>query len=87
MDTEPSLVKSAAQLLGKFISARETNVRYLGLDTMAHLATRTEYLGVLRKHQDTVLLALRDRDISIRRRGLDLLYSMCDNSNSKAILG
>jgi AP-2 complex subunit alpha len=30
---------------------------------------------------------LKDRDISVRRRALDLLYSMCDTSNSKVIVG
>ena len=30
--------------------------------------------------------ALRDKDISVRRRGLDLVYSMCDETNSKRIV-
>ena len=32
------------------------------------------------------ILSLRDKDISVRRRGLDLLYSMCDVSNAKTIV-
>jgi hypothetical protein len=87
LDTESSIVQSAATLLGKFILSKETNVRYLGLDTMAHLAARSESLDSLKKHQDTIILSLRDKDISVRRRGLDLLYSMCDVTNSKAIVG
>jgi len=51
---------------------------------MAHLAAHEESLDYLRKHQQTVLLALRDKDISVRRRALDLLYSMCDASNAKS---
>ncbi|KAG9711697.1 Adaptor protein complex AP-2 alpha subunit, partial [Aureobasidium melanogenum] len=31
--------------------------------------------------------SLRDRDISVRRQGLDLLYSMCDTTNAKPIVG
>jgi AP-2 complex subunit alpha len=77
------LIRQVASLLGKFITARETNVRYLGLEAMSHLASHEESLEILRKHQQTVLLALRDKDISIRRRALDLLYSMCDSSNAK----
>jgi len=87
LDTESTIVNSAAQLLGKFILSKETNVRYLGLDTMTHLAARSESLEVVKKHQDTVILSLRDRDISVRRRGLDLLYSMCDATNAKLIVG
>jgi AP-2 complex subunit alpha len=78
------LIRQVANLLGKFITARETNVRYLGLEAMSHLASHEESLEVLRKHQQTVLLALRDKDISVRRRALDLLYSMCDASNAKS---
>lgn len=32
------------------------------------------------------MMSLRDKDISVRRRGLDLLYSMCDMSNAKVIV-
>lgn len=81
------MIDEAAALLGKFILSRETNVRYLGLDTMAHLASRSDSLDAIKKHQDTIILSLRDKDISVRRRGLDLLYSMCDVTNSKAIVG
>lgn len=86
LDTESSIVSAAATLLGRFILSKETNVRYLGLDTMAHLAARSESLEAIKKHQDTIILSLRDKDISVRRRGLDLLYSMCDLSNSKVIV-
>jgi AP-2 complex subunit alpha len=78
------LIRQVSSLLGKFITARETNVRYLGLESMAHLASHEESLEYLRKHQQTVLLALRDKDISVRRRALDLLYSMCNASNAKS---
>lgn len=82
--TAAQLLRQVASLLGKFITARETNVRYLGLEAMSHLASHEESLDYLRKHQQTVLLALRDKDISVRRRALDLLYSMCDASNAKS---
>ncbi|GAA5929074.1 hypothetical protein JCM3775_006728 [Rhodotorula graminis] len=87
LDTESAVVQQAAHLLGRFILSKETNVRYLGLDTMAHLAARSDNLAAIKKHQATITQSLRDKDISVRRRGLDLLYSMCDTSNSKAIVG
>jgi AP-2 complex subunit alpha len=54
---------------------------------MAHLAAVSESLSPIKKHQDIIIASLKDRDISVRRRGLDLLYSMCDTSNSKVIVG
>ncbi|CAL1695821.1 unnamed protein product [Somion occarium] len=87
LDTNSPLVTTAAVLLARFISSKETNVRYLGLDTMAHLAARTENLDAIKHHQGTIILSLRDKDISVRRRALDLLYSMCDVDNSELIVG
>ncbi|OLL24034.1 AP-2 complex subunit alpha-2 isoform B [Neolecta irregularis DAH-3] len=84
LDPESRHVKSATGLLGKFISAREPNIRYLGLETLAHLASQSEDLDVLKRNHKTVMHSLKDRDISIRRMGLDLLYSMCDTENAEA---
>ncbi|KAG0708856.1 adaptin N terminal region-domain-containing protein [Suillus ampliporus] len=87
LDASSPLVGTSAVLLARFISSKETNVRYLGLDTMAHLAARADSLEPLKKHQGTIILSLRDKDISVRRRALDLLYSMCDTDNSELIVG
>lgn len=86
LDSNSQICMQAAVLLGRFISSKETNVRYLGLETMAHLAACADSLEPIKKHQETIIMSLRDRDISVRRRGLDLLYSMCDTSNSKIII-
>jgi AP-2 complex subunit alpha len=87
LDTSSPLVSTAAVLLARFISSKETNVRYLGLDTLAHLAARADSLEHIKTHQSHVITSLRDRDISVRRRALDLLYSMCDVDNSDVIVG
>jgi AP-2 complex subunit alpha len=87
LDPDSKVVSNASILLGRFILAKETNVRYLGLDAMAHLAACSNTLEPIKKHQETIILSLKDRDISVRRRALDLLYSMCDTSNSKVIVG
>ena len=87
LDTNSDLVTNATVLLARFISSKETNVRYLGLDTMAHLAGRTDSLEPIKKHQNTIIMSLRDKDISVRRRALDLLFSMCDVDNSELVVG
>ena len=80
------LVDNATTLLAKFIMSKETNVRYLGLDTMAHLAARQDSLEAIKKQQQTIVMSLRDKDISVRRRALDLLYSMCDTNSAEQIV-
>lgn len=81
------LREGAMKLLGKFISVREPNIRYLGLMTMAKLAQLDggSAEGV-KKHQATVLVSLKDADISVRRRALDLLFVMCDSDNAERIV-
>ncbi|KAJ3028653.1 hypothetical protein HDV00_010107 [Rhizophlyctis rosea] len=86
LDTESEIVTQSAQLLGRFISSKETNIRYLGLETMAHLAGFADSLDAIKRHQDTIIQSLKDKDISVRRRALDLLYSMCDLSNARVIV-
>ncbi|QKX54890.1 uncharacterized protein TRUGW13939_01980 [Talaromyces rugulosus] len=86
MDTEKALMMQISSRLGKFIQSRETNVRYLGLEAMTHFAARAETLDPIKKHQPFILGSLRDRDISVRRKGLDLLYSMCDVTNARPIV-
>lgn len=87
LDTEQDLMVQISAKLGKFIQSRETNVRYLGLEAMTHLASRTETLDPIKTHQHIIIGSLRDRDITVRRQGLDLLYSMCDASNARVIVG
>jgi len=84
--SEPSLRSKAMNLLGRFISVREPNIRYLGLDAMSRLA-RLEGSQAIRKHQSTVLISLKDADLSMRRRALDLLFVMCDTTNAIEIVG
>ncbi|KAL1523477.1 hypothetical protein AB1Y20_018415 [Prymnesium parvum] len=78
------LLPQAISLLGRFISIREANIRYLGLETMARLSqAQPDTMESLKKHQSTIIFSLKDADISIRRRALDLVYSMCDTSSVK----
>lgn len=73
-------------LLSRFITSKETNIRYLGLETLARLAGRGDLQTILKAQQNVVSQSLKDRDISVRRRALDLLYSMCDVANAKLIV-
>jgi AP-2 complex subunit alpha len=86
LDSEHNLMMQISSKLGKFITSRETNVRYLGLDAMTHFAARADTLDPIKKHQNIIIGSLRDRDISVRRKGLDLLYSMCDTTNARPIV-
>ncbi|KNC48830.1 AP-2 complex subunit alpha-2 [Thecamonas trahens ATCC 50062] len=87
LDIAPELIIQCANLLGKFVTSKVTNTRYLGLAKMAHLAAANhDAIELIRRHQKTIMSSLRDADISIRRRAMDLLFAMCDSSNSEEIV-
>lgn len=88
-DNDKSLLVSAAKMLGRYLQDRDTNLRYFALDTLSRMALslHPEVKSVISRHQDLVLFALKDPDISIRRRALDLLYSMCNRENAGQIVG
>ena len=54
---------------------------------MCLLATSEFSHDAVKKHQETVINALKtERDVSVRQRAVDLLYAMCDKSNSEDIV-
>jgi len=53
---------------------------------MTHLASRSEAQDPIKRHQKSIFASLKDRDITVRRQSLDLLYSMCDQSNAQSIV-
>jgi len=69
-----------------FINVKEGNIRYLGLDAMARLAKIANTHKLIKRHLRTIQYSLDDSDISIRKRALDLLYSICDEDNVVEII-
>lgn len=87
MDSDPNLLVRACNQLGQFLQHRETNLRYLALESMCLLATSEFSHEAVKKHQETVITALKtERDVSVRQRAVDLLYAMCDRSNAEEIV-
>jgi len=84
MDSE--VLAQCVTLLGKFVSIKEPNIRYLGLENMSRLSLVPEMMSTIKSHQEQIVLSLHDPDISIRRRALDLLYRMCDRDNSHEVV-
>uniref|UniRef100_A0A2P2MSU4 AP-1 complex subunit gamma n=1 Tax=Rhizophora mucronata TaxID=61149 RepID=A0A2P2MSU4_RHIMU len=86
LDAEREMMSQCVALLGKFIAVREPNIRYLGLENMTRMLMVTDVQDNIKRHQAQIITSLKDPDISIRRRALDLLYGMCDVSNAKDIV-
>ncbi|ONL92834.1 AP-2 complex subunit alpha-2 [Zea mays] len=86
LDAEKEMMSQCVALLGKFIAVREPNIRYLGLENMTRMLLVTDVQDIIKRHQAQIITSLKDPDISIRRRALDLLYGMCDVTNAKEIV-
>lgn len=70
-------------ILGKFLSSKDANVKYVAL-SMLQKVVHVDLKSVQR-HRTTVLECLKDPDISIRRRALDVAYSLITGDNVKAL--
>ncbi|GMJ10756.1 alpha-adaptin [Hibiscus trionum] len=86
LDAEKEMMSQCVALLGKFIAVREPNIRYLGLENMTRMLMVTDVQDIIKRHQAQIITSLKDPDVSIRRRALDLLYGMCDVTNAKDIV-
>jgi AP-2 complex subunit alpha len=56
-----------------------------GLDMMNKLVRR-EGTHVAKGHQSTVLDSIKDSDVSVRKRALELLFSLTDEENASEIV-
>jgi AP-2 complex subunit alpha len=89
-DNDPELLGMTASVFGRFLNEKkDANLRYLGLSLMSRMSycTTVNFLASVREHQLVIMNSLRDPDISIRRRALDMLYCMCETSNAGEIVG
>jgi AP-2 complex subunit alpha len=82
------LLSQVGQIVGGYLTERQSNLRYLSLEAMTRFAAiGPEAVALLTQHQAVITQALEDPDISIRKRALDLLYNMCDRTNCETIVG
>jgi len=78
--------RTAAGLLGAFVSSPDPNIRYLGLETMARLATNVGTHEQLDRYRNLIFEKMHETDISIRRQALNLLYALCRPENWQQIV-
>ncbi|BFU18075.1 AP-2 complex protein, putative [Entamoeba histolytica HM-1:IMSS-B] len=72
-------------MLGTYLNATETNLRYLALDAMCSMCA----VGCdkeVQKYLSRMIDSLREIDISVKRRALQVLFDVCDNDCCNKIL-
>ncbi|RLV92666.1 AP-2 complex subunit alpha [Spathaspora sp. JA1] len=91
LEASPEAINGAMNALLMLLTSNETNTRYLSLDALIKLTARSNstFLSSKEKFDEILpmmLALLRDRDISVRRKTLDLLYTICTFSNFTTII-
>lgn len=73
----------AINILGRFLSNRDNNIRYVALN-MLMKAVAVDFQAVQR-HRATILECVKDSDASIRKRALDLVFVLVNDTNVKSL--
>ena len=81
--SDQSLKILGVNILGKFLSTKDNNTRYVALDTLLTVVN-IEPLAVQR-HRSTIVNCLADGDISIRRRALELSFGILNEQNIRVL--
>lgn len=82
--SETGLRVLAINILGKFLSNKDNNIRYVALNTLSKVVHRD--VQAVQRHRNTIVDCLRDTDVSIRRRALDLIYALVNPQNVRILV-
>ncbi|KXN86591.1 AP-1 complex subunit gamma-1, partial [Leucoagaricus sp. SymC.cos] len=84
IEADTGLRVMAINILGKFLSNRDNNIRYVALNTLNKVVSMDT--NAVQRHRNIILDCLRDGDISIRRRALELSYALIDEKNVRYLI-
>ncbi|GJE90995.1 adaptor protein complex AP-1 gamma subunit [Phanerochaete sordida] len=84
IEADSGLRVMAINILGKFLSNRDNNIRYVALNTLNKVVTIDT--NAVQRHRNIILDCLRDGDISIRRRALELSYALINEGNVRILI-
>ena len=83
VQSDNSLRVLAINILGRFLLNRDNNIRYVALNSLSKVIS--EDVSAVQRHRNTIVECLKDADISIRQRALELIYQLVNESNVETL--
>lgn len=84
IEADSGLRVLGVNILGKFLTNKDNNIRYVALNTLNKVVAIEP--NAVQRHRNTILECLRDPDISIRRRALDLSFMLINEGNVRVLI-
>ena len=84
IEADSGLRVLGVNILGKFLQNKDNNIRYVALNTLIKVVAVEP--NAVQRHRNTILECLRDPDISIRRRALDLSFTLINEGNVRVLI-
>merc|ERR1719482_1046190 len=81
IEAESGLRVLGINILGRFLLNRDNNIRYVALATLQRVVNVD--MKAVQRHRTTIIDCLKDNDISIRKRALDVTYALVNEENIK----
>ncbi|CAL9176870.1 AP-1 complex subunit gamma-2-like isoform X1 [Musa acuminata AAA Group] len=73
----------AVNILGRFLSNHDNNIRYVALNMLMKAVTIESQ--AVQRHRTTILERVKDSDASIQKRALDLVFLLVNETNVKPL--
>eukprot|EP00834_Sanchytrium_tribonematis_P000958 NODE_20_length_44879_cov_0.624654.p5 type:complete len:802 gc:universal NODE_20_length_44879_cov_0.624654:24592-22187(-) len=82
--SDQSLRVLGINILGKFLSNKDNNMKYVALQTLSRCVEQD--MKAVQRHRTIIVECLKDPDTSIRRRALDLSFTLINATNIRAMM-